>query len=77
MMKVVRGYTERKHWKERKTSFAVMQEIMLQFAYPRSAIHSKKINKLTNKLLYFLLKSCSAFFMLHSPPGWISRCPRG
>ena len=40
MMKVVRGYTERKHWKERKTSFAVMQEIMLQFAYPRSAIRS-------------------------------------
>jgi len=47
MMKVVRGYTERKHWKERKTSFAVMQEIMLQFAYPRLDIAvSKGMNHL-------------------------------
>ena len=53
MMKVVRAYTERKHWKERKTNFTVMQEIMLQFAYPRSAAHSA-----------LPLISCSAFLLL-------------
>merc|ERR1719228_2597406 len=47
MMKVVRGYTERKHWKQRKTSDNILMEIMLQFAYPRLDIAvSKGLNHL-------------------------------
>ena len=32
-------YVERKKWNERKTSTNVLQEIMLQFAYPRLYIY--------------------------------------
>ena len=35
MVPRIQDYVDRKNWKDRKTSTNVLQEIMLQFAYPR------------------------------------------
>ena len=44
MVPRIQDYVDRKNWKDRKTSTHVLQEIMLQFAYPRLTTHQHNIS---------------------------------
>ena len=60
MVPRIQDYVDRKNWKDRKTSTNVLQEIMLQFAYPRLSLPGLIISLfMKSNNVIFLLCHCS------------------